>query len=129
MPTVPVQQPSRSPTVPRPVTAAGRDPGRDGRIAIALGVVALAVGVFVAGGSGTSGSGTSEVSGQLRRYRLVDGETVDVTISVTMRSDPSRPAVCIVRARSKDGSGRTAEVLVGPSDRSTVSGTAQVQEL
>ena len=104
----------------------GRDPRSRRRIAIALGVVALAVGVFVAV-VGYQRLGTSEVSGQLSGYRLIDGETVDVTISVT-RSDPSRPAVCIVRARSEDGSetGRR-EFLVGPSEHPTVQVTAQVK--
>ena len=50
-----------------------------------------------------------------------------MTISVT-RADPSRPVVCIVRARSRDGSetGRR-EILVGPSDQATVQVTAPVK--
>ena len=61
--------------------------------------------------------GGGDVEGKLGGYRLVDDETVSVTISVT-RADPSRPVVCIVRARSIDGSetGRR-EVLVPPSRR------------
>jgi hypothetical protein len=52
---------------------------------------------------------------------------VDVTIGVT-RSDPSQPVVCIVRARSKDGSetGRR-EILVGPSNQTTVQVSALVK--
>lgn len=96
------------------------------RIAIALGVLAVvaAIGLAVAG---YQRLGNSEVKGELAGYRLVDGETVDVTISVT-RSDPSRPVVCIVRARSKDGSetGRR-EILVGPSNQTTVQVTAPVK--
>jgi hypothetical protein len=60
-------------------------------------------------------------------YRLVDDETVSVTFTVTRR-DPSRPAVCIVRARSKDGSetGRR-EVLVPPSPQRSVQVTTIVK--
>lgn len=123
---MPVQRPE---PLQRPEARYGRqglDPRSRRRIAIALGAVALVAGVAVAV-IGYQRLGTSEVSGQLNGYRLVDSETVDVTISVT-RSDPSRPAVCIVRARSKDGSetGRR-EFLVAPSDQSTVQVTAQVK--
>ena len=64
--------------------------------------------------------GSGEVKGELGAYQLVNDETVEVTISVT-RKDPSRPVVCIVRARSLDGSetGRR-EVLVPPSAQATV---------
>ena len=73
------------------------------------------------------GLGTSDVEGKLGGYQLVDDQTVDVTISVT-RADPSRPVVCIVRGRSKDGSetGRR-EVLVPPSDQATVQVIATVK--
>ncbi len=52
---------------------------------------------------------------------------MQVTISVT-RDDPSRPVVCIVRARSIDGSetGRR-EVLVPPSAQKTVQVTTIVK--
>ncbi len=71
--------------------------------------------------------GTSEVKGELGGYRLIDAETVQVTISVT-REDPSRPAVCIIRARSIDGAetGRR-EILVPPSKQATVQVTALVK--
>ncbi|MBO0679464.1 DUF4307 domain-containing protein [Mycolicibacterium sp. S2-37] len=64
--------------------------------------------------------GAQEVEGELGAYRLVDEQTVEVTLSVT-RDDPARPVVCIVRARSKDGSetGRR-EILVPPSTQTTV---------
>ena len=50
-----------------------------------------------------------------------------MTVKVT-RSDPSRPVVCILRARSIDGSetGRR-EVLVPPSSQDTVNITATVK--
>ncbi|MBP2450583.1 DUF4307 domain-containing protein [Mycolicibacterium lutetiense] len=71
--------------------------------------------------------GTGEVKGELSAYKLVDNQTVSVTIGVT-RPDPSIPVVCIVRARSIDGSetGRR-EILVGPSDQMVVQVTADVK--
>jgi len=74
-----------------------------------------------------SGRFSSAVEGELGGYRLVDDETVDVTISVK-REDPSQPVVCIVRARSIDG-GETGrrEVLVTPSTQQTVQVTAAVK--
>ena len=84
------------------------------RRAAALAVVVAAVGVVVAV-IGYQRLGRSDVDGTLAGYRLIDGQTVSVTISVT-RKDPSRPVDCIVRVRAKDGSetGRR-EVLVAPS--------------
>jgi hypothetical protein len=71
--------------------------------------------------------GTSDVKGELAGYELLDDQTVAVTLSVT-RNDPSRPVVCIVRARSLDGSetGRR-EVLVAPSSQATVQVRAVVK--
>ena len=71
--------------------------------------------------------GTGDVKGELAGYRLLDDQTVEVTITVT-RDDPSRPVVCIVRARSIDGSetGRR-EVLVAPSSQETVQVSAPVK--
>lgn len=68
-----------------------------------------------------------DVKGALSGYRLIDDETVSVTVSVT-RSDPSRPVVCIVRARAMDGSesGRR-EVLVPPGTAGTVQVTTIVK--
>lgn len=93
---------------------------------IALAVLALALGVVVAV-VGYQRLGSSEVEGKLAGYRLLDGQTVEVTISVT-RSDPSQPAVCIVRGRSKDGTetGRR-ELLVAPSEAATVQVTTVVK--
>ena len=71
--------------------------------------------------------GRGDVQGELGGYQLVDDETVSVTIKVT-RADPSRPVVCIVRARSIDGSetGRR-ELLVPPSSQDTVTVTTVVK--
>ena len=95
-------------------------------IVIVLTVLALGVGVAVAVVA-YQRLGSSEVEGTLAGYRLVDDETVEVTITVT-RADPARPAVCIVRGRSKDGSetGRR-EVLVPPSPMASVQVTAIVK--
>jgi hypothetical protein len=63
---------------------------------------------------------TNDVKGELGGYKLIDDESVMVTVTVT-RSDPSVPAVCIVRARSIDG-GETGrrEILVPPSTEKSV---------
>jgi hypothetical protein len=96
------------------------------RLAIGLFVLILAIGVVVAV-VGFQRLGTGDVEGELGGYRLVDDGTAEVTISVT-RKDPSRPVVCIVRARSIDG-GETGrrEVLVPPSSAATVQVTAIVK--
>lgn len=64
--------------------------------------------------------GAGDVKGELGGYKIVDDETVAVTITVT-RDDPSVPAVCIVRARSINGdeTGRR-EILVPPSTATSV---------
>jgi hypothetical protein len=94
-------------------------------IGIGLTVLVLAAGVAVA--IVAWGRFDSEVEGELGGYQLLDDETVSVTITVT-REDPSRPVVCIVRARSIDGSetGRR-EVLVPPSTEKTVQVTTSVK--
>jgi len=94
-------------------------------IAGVLTALVLVAGVTIA--VVASGRFGGAVKGELSGYRLVDDETVDVTITVT-REDPAQPVVCIVRARSIDGSetGRR-EVLVPPSPQKTVQVTAAVK--
>jgi hypothetical protein len=117
------------PSIPRPEARYGRArlsrPSRH-RVAIALGVLVVGVGIAVAF-AGYQRLGTSDVSGSLAGYQVIDHETASVTISVT-RSDPSRPVDCIVRVRAKDGSetGRR-EVLVPPSEAATVQVTTTVK--
>lgn len=95
-------------------------------IAIGLTLFIVAVGVAIAF-IGFQRLGSGDVKGELSGYRLVDDETVEVTISVT-RKDPTQQVVCIVRARSLDGTetGRR-EVLVPPSSQSSVQVTAIVK--
>lgn len=112
------------------------DPARYGRprlsrasrrgVVVALALLVVAAGVVIAV-VGYQRLGRSDVEGTLAAYRLIDDETVSVTISVT-RSDPSRPVDCIVRVRAKDGSetGRR-EVLVPPSQATTVQVTTTVK--
>ena len=117
--------------VPRPEARYGRarlSRRSRRRVAIGLAVLVVAAGIAVAV-VGYQRLGTSDVTGSLAGYQVIDDETASVTISVT-RSDPSRPVDCIVRVRSKDGSetGRR-EVLVPPSDQATVQVTTTVKSV
>jgi hypothetical protein len=108
--------------IERPATRYGRQRlSRRARrgIVIALLALVLAAGVTIAI-IASQRLGTRGVKGELGAYQIVDDQTISVTITVT-RDDPSRPVVCIVRARSIDGSetGRR-EVLVPPSTQATV---------
>lgn len=109
-------------TIERPAARYGRQKlSRTTRRGLVIGlfllIVAVGVGVAVIA---YQRFGTGDVRGEMSGYRLVDDETVAVTITVT-RSDPSVPAVCIVRARSIDGdeTGRR-EILVPPSTADSV---------
>jgi hypothetical protein len=95
-------------------------------VAIGLTLFIVAAGVAIAF-IGFQRLGSGDVKGELSGYRLVDDETVEVTISVT-RKDPTQQVVCIVRARSLDGTetGRR-EVLVPPSSQPSVQVTAIVK--
>ena len=119
----------RNDMIERPADRYGRQRlSRSNRRGIAIGftVLVLAIGVWIAV-IASQRLGTGEVKGELGGYQLVDDDTVQVTITVT-RDDPSRPVVCIVRARSIDGSetGRR-EVLVPPSSQKTVQVTTTVK--
>ena len=70
----------------------------------------------------------AEVEGSQLSFDIVDDSTMSIRFSVT-RQNPEEPAVCIVRARSRDGSetGRR-EIYVPPESRSsTVELTAEVK--
>ena len=105
-----------------PVSRYGREPmpaRTRRRWLIGLGALVLVAGVGVAV-AGYQRFEDVDVEGKAAAFEVIDDHTVTVTISVT-RKDPSRPAVCIVRSRSKDGAetGRR-EVLVAPSESKTV---------
>jgi len=95
-------------------------------MAFALGAVAVAIAVIVAVVAYQRFSAV-DVQGKIDAYRILDDQSVSVTISVT-RKDPSQPVSCIVRARSRDGAetGRR-EILVPPSDAATVQVTTVVK--
>src|SRR3954454_25118532 len=119
----------RNEMIERPTARYGRQrvlPSKRQKFAagVVLLVVAVVIGIAVIDSQRLC---TGEVKGELGGYQLVDEETVQVTVSVT-RDDPSRPVVCIVRARSIDGSetGRR-EVLVPPSAQKTVQVTTVVK--
>ncbi|MBD0862057.1 DUF4307 domain-containing protein [Gordonia sp. zg691] len=78
---------------------------------VALSVLVVAAGVTLAA-IGYSKFGTSDVSGDATGYEILDDSTVAVQFTVE-RSDPTQPAACVVRGRSRDGSetGRR-EVLI-----------------
>src|SRR6185295_9469853 len=115
--------------IERPAARYGRQRlTRSNRRWIAVGLTVLVLGLGVALALVASQRlGTGAVKGELGGYQLVDNETVQVTITVT-RDNPSQPVVCIVRARAVDGSetGRR-EVLVPPSQQSTVQVTTIVR--
>ncbi|AKS32859.1 DUF4307 domain-containing protein [Mycolicibacterium goodii] len=115
--------------IERPAARYGsRDQPRSNRrwILIAVAAVAVVVGVVVAVVAYQRFTG-GDVKGELTGYQLLDDETVQVTIGVE-RPDPSKPVVCIVRARAKDGSesGRR-EILVPPSTDRVVQVTTEVK--
>ena len=115
--------------IDRPAARYGRQHlSRRSRRWLAIGLTALVLlaGVVIAIVA-SQRLGRGDVQGELGGYQLVDDETLSVTIKVT-RADPSRPVVCIVRARSIDGSetGRR-EVLVPPSSQDTVTVTTIVK--
>jgi hypothetical protein len=115
--------------IERPTARYGRQrvPRWTRRLVVAVLATAVVVAGVIIAIVGSQRLGSQEVEGELGAYRLIDAQTVEVTVNVT-RKDPSRPAVCIVRARSKDGSetGRR-EILVKPSQLATVQVTTVVK--
>jgi hypothetical protein len=101
-----------------------RLPGR--WIAIGLGVLVVAAGLGIAY-TGYRKLGTQDVKGEQVSFAITSPSAMSITFLVT-REDPSRPAVCIIRARSRDGAetGRR-EILVEPSGSGTVQLTATVR--
>jgi hypothetical protein len=85
---------------------------------IALVTLVLLVGLGVAYYAYTKFS-VKPVEGSQLSFDIVDESTMSIRFSVT-RENPEQPAVCIVRARSRDGSetGRR-EVYIPPESSST----------
>ncbi|MBY6365569.1 DUF4307 domain-containing protein [Rhodococcoides corynebacterioides] len=94
----------------------GRTPSRVLAVTLTLLVIALGIGIAYLGYTKFT---TPDVDGTLVSFEIVSDDRVDVRLSVT-RDDPSEPAVCIVRSRSRDGSetGRR-EVLIPASSNGT----------
>jgi hypothetical protein len=67
--------------------------------------------------------GSPPIEGRQTAYQVIDDGSVRITFQV-VREQPHRPAVCIVRARSRDGdeTGRK-EVLVPPGEGSVLATT------
>ncbi len=108
----------------RPLTTpAGRYPGaRTTRISARTTLIALAIALTLGIALAVVfylRFGSSEIETGTVSFDLVDDSTVAMSFSVT-RNEPSKPVVCIVRARSKeaDETGRR-EILVPPSDAKT----------
>jgi hypothetical protein len=74
-------------------------------------LIGLAVAVI-----GYRNLGAPPIQGEALSFTLLEGQAVQRRLSV-IRDDPSRAAVCIVRARSRDGeeTGRK-EIYVPPAD-------------
>ncbi|ANZ36351.1 hypothetical protein BBK82_10030 [Lentzea guizhouensis] len=89
---------------------------------VALLAVAVGVGAVVAI-VGYRNLGTKPIEAEQTAFQILDSERVEVTFQVS-RDQPERPAVCIIRARSKDGdeAGRR-EVLVPPGNSTVVETT------
>ncbi len=111
-------------TPPRPTDRYGSPRSRTSSrvLVFLLGTAVVLAGIGVAY-LGYERFGPKELEGEQISYDVVDDSTVNMAFAVT-RKDPSRAVVCIIRARSKDGSetGRR-EVYVAPSS----SGTVQVE--
>jgi hypothetical protein len=90
--------------------------GRWRRWALAGAGLLLATGVaFVA----YRNLGSTPIDSQRTGFEVLDGSSVRISIDV-VRDEPGRPAVCVVRARVRDGSeGGRKEVLVPPGRSST----------
>jgi hypothetical protein len=95
--------------------------------------LALVLGVAFVGAVGVAAfqvfrsTTDKDVVGTLMGYSIVDDSTMSIEFTVA-RDNPAAAAVCIIRARSQDGSetGRR-EVYIAPSPNVTVHVTAEVR--
>lgn len=69
---------------------------------------------------------TRPIESEVVAFEITDDNTIEIQLKVT-RNDPSQDAVCVIRARSKDGSesGRR-EVLIPASETASVIVTSTV---
>ncbi len=69
-------------------------------------LIALVAAVIVVGGavafSYYNSLGGTDLKGQATRYEALDDSTMAAEVSLT-RDDPSDPAMCVIRARNRDG--------------------------
>ncbi len=107
-----------------PVSASKRAVGR--RTKTILLVIVLLIGFGIAYFS-YQRFAVKEIEGTALTFDLLDEQTVSIRFSVT-RADPSEDAVCIIRARSRDGSetGRR-EVLIPASAQREVEAVSEVR--
>jgi hypothetical protein len=122
-------------TAPLPPGRYSRNAGREAAPATGQSTRRRTVAISVAGGLfglgvawvGYQNLSAAPVSGDQLAFTLVDDSTVSIRFDVT-RDDPSQPAVCILRARSLDGSetGRR-EVYIPPSTEGVMTVTSTVR--
>ncbi|MFW0796174.1 DUF4307 domain-containing protein [Gordonia sp. CPCC 205515] len=86
---------------PRASYPAEQSAGSRRRWFVGLSVLVVVVGVALAW-LGYTKFATPDVAGEATAYEILNPSTVSVQLTVT-RKDPSEPAVCVVRGRSKDG--------------------------
>lgn len=111
------QRPASRYNSPRPEAAAGRN--ISGKIIAVIGVL-LVIAIVVVGANFLKNRDAQTVSGQMGSFERIDDDTFRFEVDVT-RDDPSQVAYCIVTAKDYSHAevGRR-EVLVEPSDHSTV---------
>ncbi len=83
-------------------------------------LVVLVLIVIVAGAALTYGQykvfGSTDLESNVTRYEATSDSVIEGDIAL-MRDDPSQPAVCVIRARNKDGSEvARREVYFPPTD-------------
>ena len=110
---------STGPSLPPGRYPTERSVGSRRRWLIGLSVLVVVAGVAIAY-LGYSKFADPAVSGEATGYQVIDESTVDVQFTVT-RSDPRRPAACVIRARSRDGAetGRREVLIPGSNAQQT----------